>query len=370
MKILHVITTINRGGAENHLVELVQGQIEKGHAVSVAYLKGDGYWEKRFRALGCSVHSLQVRGNGDLTGVLRLRRIVRTLRPNLVHAHMPPAELFCRLALLGPVTRGLPLVVSKHNDEPFFRAPGWAWVGRWCARRAGKVICISEAVKDYFVAHGLARKANDWVPIHYGIDASPYRDSGAAARALRAEWGLKEGDFVVGTVARLVPQKALHILLEGFAAFRARQEGGRLVIVGRGPLEKELRKKAEDLGLGDSILWAGYREDIPTVLQVFNVFALTSSYEGLGLVLLEAMAAARPVVATRVSAIPEVVAEGETGILVPSGDPAALARALEKMIDSDLRRRMGAKGRNRVTDRFTLEKMVERTLEVYAECAA
>ena len=368
MRILHVITTINRGGAENHLAELAIGQIGRGFHVMVAFLKGDRYWEARLRAAGVQVEALELTHYGAITPVFRLRRLLQQWKPDLVHSHLPPAELYTRLALLGHDVR-LPLVITKHNDEPFYRGPGHRMLGRWVARRAMRVIVISDAIRSYMRKH-LGLPDDRIRTIHYGIDGRPFASVDERARQqLRAEWGAGDNDMIVGTIARLVPQKALHVLLEAFARYRAiGRRQARLVIVGRGPLLAELKEAARRIDLADAVVWAGFREDIPALLRAFDVFALTSAYEGFGLVLLEAMAAGRPIVATAVSAIPEIVQDGQTGMLCRPGDGEAVARALLRLEDAEFRVRLGENGRLRARAHFTLDRMADATLAAYREC--
>lgn len=364
MKVLHVITSISRGGAENHLVDLVAGQIRSGLAVQVAYLKDDGYWTARLTALGAGVTNLGMSWYGDLTPLRALRRLIRSFRPDLVHAHMPPAELYTRLALLGDRR---PLVISKHNDEPFYRGFGQRWVAAWVARRAGRVIAISDAVRAYFCGGGLGLPADQVITVRYGIDTDPYQGvSPASVAALRAEWGVSPETLLIGTVARLAPQKALDVLLDGFARYlHGASVPAKLVIVGTGPLREQLEAQAAGLGISDRVIWAGFREDIPVVMNALDLFALTSIYEGFGLVLLEAMAAAQPVVASAVSAIPEIVADGVTGRLVPPREPGLLASAFLELEEPARRRACGEAGRQRARSLFTLERMVAATEQVY-----
>lgn len=363
MKILHVITTIAKGGAESHLFELAKGQRARGHEVAVAYLRKAPYWQPALEALGISVHPLARRFYGDLRPLLRLKAVIRERRPDVVHAHMPPAELYAAAALLGDAT---PLITSKHNVARFYPGPFPAAVGRFVGRRSAAFIAISAAVAGYLTGPDLGVPAERVRTIPYGIDLQPYDAvDPARVQALRDSWGVGADTLVIGTAARLVPQKALHILLGAFAQFRAAgTPAARLVIVGAGPLEGELRAQAEALGLHD-VVWAGFQTDIPAVMAAFDVFALTSAFEGFGLVLLEAMAAGRPVAASAISAIPEVVADGETGVLVPPGDVAGFAAAFATLADPVRRERFGAAGRARARERFTLEVMVDRTLAVY-----
>ena len=137
MKVLHVITGIDRGGAENHLLDLVRHQRASGMEVVVAYLRGKGYWAATFRELGADVHDLGLKFYGDLRPLAKLRRIIKGAEFDLIHAHLPPAELYSRLALLG---LGVPLIISKHNEERFYDGPAQKVVGRWVGKRARCVI--------------------------------------------------------------------------------------------------------------------------------------------------------------------------------------------------------------------------------------
>jgi len=366
VRILHVITTVNRGGAENHLVDLCQGQVSAGHDVAVAYLKGDHYWRAELERMGGRVEFLGLKRYGDLAPISRLRRMMRAFSPDVVHAHMPPAELYARLALVISPARRPAFVISKHNDEPFFRGPGHKFLGAWVAKRADGIIAISDAVNRY-TREGRGTSRAILKTVHYGINPEPFQTVSADdAAAVREAWHIPRDAWVTGTVARLVPQKALHVLIEGYARYRAEAtRPSRLVLVGRGPLEDELKARAQELGIANEIVWAGFREDIPAVMQAFDLFALTSSYEGFGLVLLEAMSAAKPVLATKVSAIPEIVKDNETGFLCQPGDASSVASALAKFESADTRAKMGTAGLQRAQASFTLARMNSETESLY-----
>jgi glycosyltransferase involved in cell wall biosynthesis len=304
-----------------------------------------------------------------LKPLVRLGRLIRSAEFDLIHAHLPPAELYSRLALLGISRKTLPLLITKHNDERFCNAPGKKVLGRWVARRAEHVIAISDAVKRYMCGPGLGVEQRKLQTIYYGLDAARFGHSPrASAACLREHWGIAAEELAIGFVGRLVPQKDIGTLIRGFALFAKIYANTRLVIVGSGPLEGELRRGAEELRISSRIVWAGFRDDIVTVMSAFDIFALTSMYEGFGLVLLEAMALRLAVVATRAGAIPEIVADGETGILVARQQPRELAAAFHKLRDGPLRTRLGEAGRARVVREFTLEKMWQQTDALYARC--
>jgi glycosyltransferase involved in cell wall biosynthesis len=367
MKILHAITGINRGGAENHLVDLIQGQVDRGHQIAVAYLKGNGYWQQMLESLGVRVIHLKLHYYGEIQPILRLRSLIENLKPDLVHAHLPPAELYVRLALLGLSSQTLPLIISKHNDALFYRGLGQQWVGSWVAKRAQFLIGISEAVKSNTCLQSLGCSPQKVVTIPYGIDPTPYEEVNVeAVKVLRSRWSMSDNTYAIGTVARLVPQKAIDTLLKGFSLYlKTAAQPAKLVIVGIGKLEAPLKQQARELGIQEQTIWAGFREDIPVVMNALDLFVLSSLYEGLGLVLLEAMAAAKPIVATRTSAIPETIEDRVTGLLVPPQRPKSLAEAFQFFEDCQARIHFGKAGRLRVKQKFTRDNAIDRTLSLY-----
>jgi len=238
-------------------------------------------------------------------------------------------------------------------------------------------IVLSDHVGRFVERHGhvpLARQAR----VYYGLDPVPFEQAAAQPfadrMALRSELGLGKGDVVFTCVARFAPQKAHDVLLRGFAA--ARRDFGprlRLLLVGDDPFgdgRQRAEALAKELGLGDGVVFAGIRRDVPALLAISDVFVMASLWEGLGLVFLEAMASSVPVLATDVSAVPEVVVDGETGVLVPPSDVPALARAMADLASSaDRREELGRAGHRRVLEHFGLDRMVEETLHHYQSVA-
>ena len=189
----------------------------------------------------------------------------------------------------------------------------------------------------------------------------------AGAPSLQA-LGIPDGAPVVGNVAALTGHKDHATLLEAAGIVLRRRPEARFVIVGEGPLRRELEARVREGGLAGRVVFAGFRDDVDRLLPAFDVFCLSSHLEGLGTSLLDAMAFGRPVVATAAGGIPEAVEDGSTGVVVPVRDPVALAQALLALLDDpDRRRRLGAAGRKRFLERFTADRMVEETLRVYEE---
>ncbi|MAF65805.1 MAG: hypothetical protein CMJ84_09130 [Planctomycetes bacterium] len=370
MRILHVITTLDVGGAEMHLLSQVRGQCARGHQVRVCYLKGEARLAEDFRTAGAD----------DVARVAWLPWGGRSLAGRLdwaevIHSHLLKAD---GLTALSALLRGAcsHLISGKHNDEQVLRRPLVSFFHGLIARLPRRTIVLSDHVGRFFGEHGGV--AEDGLRrIYYGIDPTPFaaaREASAAERdALRASFGFGPDDVLFVCVARFAPQKAHDVLLDAFAA--ASREVGAvpmgLLLVGDDPFgdgRERAERRARDLDLGGRVHFAGIRRDVPAICAASDAFVMSSLWEGLGLVFLEAMASGLPVLSTRVSAIPEVVDEGVTGLLVAPGDTSSLALGLSDLArDPELRRTLGEAGRSRVRSRFGLERMVEETLAVYRE---
>jgi glycosyltransferase involved in cell wall biosynthesis len=353
MRVLHVITSIARGGAEHHLLMLAGGLAARGHQVSVAALKPPAELAQAFHARGVATHALGLTRYGELAPARRLRALIAAEQPDLVHAHLPPAELYARLALPG---RATPLVITRHNDERFAPVRFERALSRWCFSRASKGIAISDAVARWSVLdpRGPGLDARRLTVIRYALEPTPPVPPASDLAG--------EGPLLVA-VARLVPQKGLDVLLEAFARV---PPPARLAIAGEGVLRPQLEAQIQRLGLAGRARLLGARADIPAVLEAATLFVLPSRWEGFGLVLLEAMAAGRPIVATLVSAIPEVL--GQAGVLVPPDDAASLAAAIIALLaDPPRQAGLAEAGRLRLAEKFAPETMIAATEALYCE---
>ena len=358
MKVLHVDTAAGWRGGQNQVLLTALGQAARGHEVTVACRAG-GALEARARATG-AIEPCALPFRGDLwpPAILGLARALRRVRPDVVQLHDAHAVSNGRLATATRLTPRVRLVATRRVDFPLRGA-----LSRRKFRGCDRVIAVSRAITGVLMAGGIE---GDRIRLVYeGVaDRAPWPGGAEALRSL----GVPEGSPVVGNVAALTGHKDHATLIEAAGlVLRARTET-RFVMVGEGPLRRELEARVREGGLAGRVVFAGFRDDVDRLLPAFDVFCLSSQLEGLGTSVLDAMAFGRPVVATAAGGIPEAVEDGVTGRLVPVRDPVALAGALLDLLrDPGTRRAMGDAGRKRFLARFTADRMAEETLRVYAE---
>jgi glycosyltransferase involved in cell wall biosynthesis len=304
---VHVITTIERGGAENQLLILAREQVSLGLQVTVVPLKGNPELMSEFQAAGVDVNVTLLNVCLPLQ-ILRLRKVVTG--HGIAHAHLPRAEV--STALANPPK----FVFSRHNTEPFFPgAPKFISraLSRFVASKANHCIAISNAVAAFGIQENELSSKFPTTVIYYGADRTVFPDA-SQTKWLREKMSLADDDIVIGAIGRLAPQKDYITLLNAFSLAFQGEKKLKLIIIGGGSQKKELQDLAASLGIEKEITWVGRTSLIRDYLQVFNLFVLTSLYEGFGLVLLEAMLAGVPIIASRNSAIPEVLGERHLGL--------------------------------------------------------
>ena len=262
-----------------------------------------------------------------------------------------------------PRLLGCPSVSTRHNDDRYLLGP-FRFVDRAFARPARRLIAISDAVRQFLERAGYAPEK--LVTVHYGLDTLPATRTQVTPEAA----GIPDGVPLLLAVGRLIAQKDHPTLLRAFARVRERHPDARLAILGSGPLEAATRTLVHELALDDAVVLPG-RQEPGDWLARADAFVHTSRWEGFGIVLLEAMLASLPIVATSVSAVPEVVLDGETGLLVGEGDVEALAAALDELLaDPERARRLGAAGLQRARSEFSVARMTEQTIDVYRQSLA
>lgn len=329
ISVCHVITTIEQGGAENQLVVLVEEQIKNGIRVEVVPLKGRTDLLETLESVGCIVNT-SILNKFPFQQVLFLRKIFDKYNDKnfVVHAHLPRAEF-----LTSFHAKKFSLVVSRHNCEAFFPKVPQIFsqlLSRYSSRNIKACIAISEAVKLYLVKAKEIHTPTKIRVIHYGYKRSNFTNN------IPVDLNKLFPDFdthavTIGTISRLTQQKDIPTLLRGFAlAFNSdHRHDAQLLVVGEGVLRLELEALANELGVYKKVFWAGKQQDVHSYLNLMDVFVLSSRYEGFGLVLLEALDHALPIVASNNSAIPEVLGR-EHPLLFNTGDAKDLSLKLQQ----------------------------------------
>jgi glycosyltransferase involved in cell wall biosynthesis len=359
---LHIDTARTWRGGQNQVLLTINGLLEIGHrAALVAH--PDGVLRRR-AAEGLDLIPITPRTEMDLSAAWRLSRVIKRLQPDIVHAHDPHGIAMASLALSLGASSGIAavLVASRRVD---FHLKGNSF-SRWKHRQVDCFIAASDAIRQMLISDGVAPGRT--TTVHEGIDLR-HVQAAPPVNVHEAFW-LPHQAPVVGNVAALVPHKGQRHLIEAAHLVVREIPDARFVVLGEGELREPLERLVRDHHLEKHVLLPGFRTDVLGCIKGFDLFVMSSVTEGLGTSLLDAMACSRAVVATRAGGIPEIVEDGATGILVPPRDPAAMAREIVRLLrDEALRRRMGEAGCARVSERFTVERMVEETAAVYARVA-
>lgn len=350
-RILHVITTINRGGAENQLLILARAQTKSGCEVEVVFLKGEPELLFDLESSGVKVNSFLF-GKHPLIQLYLFRKYIRKYS-GVIHAHLPRAELLSALSKKD-------FFFSRHNAEAFFPgAPRMISVAlsRFVSTRAKLGIAISEAVRNFLYQSKEIGRNCDIPVVYYGIESATKKNQLSLATA-----GIQPK---IGTISRLVPQKDLRTLISAFSLLLTDFPNAELQIAGSGHLEIELKDFANNLGVGSQVKWLGRIVDTESFYLSLNTFVLSSTYEGFGLVLLEAMNYGVPVVATNVSAIPEVIGFDHP-LISDLSNPQSFANNILKSLDDCTRKSILAYQSKRVAE-FSTDTLVQKMERQYAK---
>lgn len=355
------VTDLDIGGAERMLVELVARLDRNRWRPSVVCLQTPGFLARFLDERGIPVDSLEIRGATDFPRALgQWSRILRERRPALLQTFLFHANLLGRLAAASAKVR--PVVAGIRVADP--RSRGRLWIDRMTARMVDRYVCVSEEVRQFTEASGIAREKLLVIP--NGVDVE--RFASAAPIDPEAFGGTGDAALLVA-IGRLDRQKGPDVLLQALEVVGHRANGRRWVLafLGDGPMRAALEADAARRGLAGQVRFLGRRDDVERWLAACEGLVLASRWEGMPNVVLEAMAAGRPVVATRVEGTGSLVRPGETGWLVPPEDPAALADAIRELLaDADRRRRFGAAAKNLAAD-FSFGRMVESYERLYRE---
>jgi len=350
--IVHMIDELPRDGAEMLLLDLMRLRQPGFRYVVVCLIRG-GALEEEFTRIGIPVVIFGRRHKLDVGLVVRLASWLKREKAAVVHTHLFTADTYGRLAAR---LAGVPVVFSTvHNIVNPWKGGFRKMIDRLFARMSTGVIGCSEEVAQTLATRDKI-PANRLRAIPNGIDLQKFTQVSGAG--VRAEFGLPESRQLIGVVGRLHPQKGHDDLFRALAAMR-RARAGQLscLVVGTGELQAQLHDQVAELGLERCVVFTGMRTDVPRLVAALDVFIMPSRWEGLPIALLEAMASSKPVLCTRVGGIPDVVHEGDNGLLIEPGDAPALQARLEWLLDdAAARQRLGQRARETVIERFDITR--------------
>ena len=384
VRVLRVIARLNMGGPALHVAYLTHGLRERGYdttLVAGSLARGEDSMEFVARELGIeATHLPELRRDiapiRDLQATLRLAQLIRRLRPDILHTHTAKAGAVGRLAasLVGDARP--PIVVHTFHGHVLrgYFGPrlsyGFRLLERWLAKRTDALVAVSPEVRDELVRLGVA-PAEKFTVVRVGIElAGRVADIDGRAETRRL-LGIADESFTVGWVGRMTGVKRTSDVLLAFKRLRERGVDAVLCMIGDGPERGQLERRAHELGIMKRTLFLGYQEQVAPYYAALDAMILPSGNEGTPVSAIEALAAGRPVVATRVGGLPDVVREGEDGFLVSPGDVDELADRLERLAaDEELRRRMGEAGRERVLPRYSVERLIDDVDALYRSLLA
>jgi glycosyltransferase involved in cell wall biosynthesis len=369
-KILHITKIKGILGSENHLLTLLSELDAQRFEVHFCILAEHRHFStlsdyaKKLEQAGVRVLILPISRHGGPQLLWTLRKYMIRERFDLVHTHLIHADFYGTLAAK---LSGVPAIVSsRHNDDQFRHRKMLIGLNRFLAQFHSKIIVISEWIST-FLQEVEGIPADKIVPIRYGLQPEPIMRR-ADPSYVRRQFQIQEQVPVIGTIGRLTAQKGQRYLLQALKRVTAQFPDIRVLILGDGELRVELENQARELGIAGNLILPGYRTDAIELLSGFDFFVFPSLWEGFGLVLLEAMALKKAIVASRVSAIPETVLNGQTGLLVPPKDPEKLSDALLTLLrEPVLAQKMGESGFERLQAHFGIQNMVKATERIYNE---
>ena len=385
IQVLHIITRLIKGGAQENTLLTVTNLDESRYQtalVSGPSFGSEGEIESKARQLGVDLTIVpelarEISPINDLKSLYKIYRFIKKGRYDIVHTHSSKAGIIGRIAARMAGVKGI--IHTPHGSifdhdanipsvSGAFLVKFLLLVEKAASHLTDRIVTLTDSEARGYVRLGMGN-SQEFTTIHSGIDLSRFTDVEIDVADKRRELGISADCTVITTVARLTSEKGHSYLIEAAKAVVAEFDGClKFVFVGNGDLRRDLERKVCELHLDETILFLGLRDDIPEILAVSDLFVLSSLYEAQGRVIVEAMAAGLPVVATRVGGVPNVVVDGETGVLVPAADPQALASAIINVIgDRDKAKQMGQAGRMRVDPKFSVETMVEQIDMLYRE---
>jgi glycosyltransferase involved in cell wall biosynthesis len=386
-KVIHIITRMDKGGSAENTLLTVLGMDKKEFPVTLA--KGPSHESRMSQKEQASVSSELKEAQSRGVKLVDIRTLLRRLnpacdllslftiylylikeKPAILHTHTSKAGLLGRLAAK---LAGIPVVVHTPHGHVFFGYFGplktrmFIMLERLASRITDRIVALTDREKEDYILFKIAN-ADKLVVINSGIELGKFEEIPFNEKQdLKSELGIPDNSLVVGTVGRLVPVKGPEFLIEAARYIHSKHHNTSFVFTGDGPLKQDLEQKARKLGIEKNILFLGWRDDVARIICIYDIFCLPSLNEGMGRVLVEAMALGKPIVASDIGGIPDLVVHGKNGFLVPPKNSLQLARHIQILIeDKEKREKMGQAGKEMALN-FSKEIMVEKISNLYKE---
>lgn len=383
-KVLHIITRLDMGGSAQNTLQTCLGLSDRYDLVLVYGLSRESHMteaerrsvekklamagKKGVKCLALPALIRKIEPLSDFRTFIWLYRLMKKEKPDIVHTHTSKAGFLGRWAAC---IAGVPFIVHTPHGHVFFghfntmAAKLFLLIERLTAIIADRMVALTEGERQDYIKFCVAG-SDRIVTIHSGVDVEHYMNVPVNMEAKKRSLGLNPNGLVVGTVGWLLPIKGPMHLLNAMGNIWQSRLDVELVFVGKGDLEGAIKQQALKMGVSEKVKVLGWRDDVHEIMPVFDLLVLPSLNEGMGRVLVEAMAAGKPVVASNVGGIPDLVHHGENGFLVEPGDETGLSVAIEKLLaDENMRQAMGKKGQIAARD-FSEEKMIQKIDSLYA----
>ena len=370
ISILFVIDGLEFGGGERTFQQLIEGLPKDSFRIYVA-TTGDGIFSKILSDAGIAANHLDLSKRISFKNLRELMRLIKMNKIDILHSQGARADFYTRISarLSRPRVKVVCTIATPVEgfDIGLLRKGIYCFFDRLSERFVDRFLVVSEALRKIMI-DGHKVTPDKVIKVYNGIELNEYypNKSDQSSRHIRKEYGIGATDILIGAIGRLVWQKGFEYLIRSFPEVLKSCPDARLLLVGDGPLRANLEVLSEALDMKDKIIFAGFRSDIKEVLASMDILVIPSLLEGFPMVTLEAMALAKPIVATCIDGLREQIIDGESGILLPPKDPSALTASIMKLLnDPQLAVRIGSNARKQVEKEFPLEKMIMETHEVY-----
>jgi glycosyltransferase involved in cell wall biosynthesis len=369
-KILYVIDNIEFGGGERGFAQLINRLPEDRYKISVACLLG-GVFEKKIERSRAKVIFLDLRSRFNPGNILRLANIMKRERIDIVHSQGARADFFARVA--GRIARASHILSTTQMpvegfEAGFLRKRIYRFFDGFTERYVDRFIVVSDSLKTHLIEKRQI-PGHKIIRIYNGIELDQYHTK-TGGDNFRKELGISQDVHLIGAIGRMVRQKGFKYLIQAIPDIVRDIPDPKFLFVGDGPLRERLEALSEELRVKDNVIFAGFRSDIKEILSAIDILVIPSLLEGFPMITLEAMAMAKPIVATNIDGITEQILDGINGILVPPKDPSALAKSVIGVLnDRETARTMGLAARKKVEQEFSVEMMVSETERVYQSLA-